>query len=751
MRMILLGTAILLGIARVSLLGFLGFAPGPRAEAAIAEAAIGEAAIDDAPRSVPMRIVEARAVLAREDSGRALELFAEAVRVAATLEDESLARCARVESLTLLQLTEDATDDVARLTAIVESGAMSSADTRRTALCVATWHRVVADHTDAPAAIHRDREFAALEVVLTHSVSDAERADAFELRSYAHTLAGRYDAARDDLSTASALHQAQGDAAGTARCLRRGAFTEYRAGDPARAIELLDANRLAIPRVANREPDLTESRTHEYLRTLAQLEIGDLDAAEAAAAQFIACSAALLQGLPWGHVMRTHRLSSPAVASMVGGLMRHLARHPEDEARVFSIASALAESAKARLLRVAMGNPLALDHGSTLATRTIPAGVAVLRFLDANDDFTGAHSLALFVERDGERRVFDLGDAVRLLASIDDWRIPDEAAWSETASAYAARTEPLARSLLKGVLDWMRPEDGAVPVRRLVVLADGLLARIPLEALVAFRAPDESDYSKLDYLVRHVAIVHLPSYAVFDAVHPPSTNDRVIAVLDPGRTVDRSDLRHASLEKTALEASHEAVFALEGAAATKSALFESIVKHRSGWLHLACHADADPSFRHTARLALAPESESADSVADSTLSALEIFALPLEPGTRVVLSACSTASGDHVRGEGVLGVWRAFLAAGASAVVSTVRDVDDRCAAVWMATFHAECRNQASLAEASRRASLAWIEGRARPRFPRGARISDPAHPLLWGNYICVGDDGGPLPQRRSR
>lgn len=709
------------------------------------------AGFDDTSRSVPIRIVEARAVLAREDSGRALELLADAVRVATTLEDESLARCARVEALTLVQLTKDAAEDIARLTAIAESGAMSRADTRRTALCVATWHRVVADQTDAPVAHHREREFAALEIVSSNSASVAERAEAFELRSYAHTLAGRFDAAREDLAAASALHQEQGDATGEARCLRRGAFTEYRAGDPSRAIALLDANRLAISRLQKGEADLTESRTHEYLRTLAQLEIGDLDAAEFAAARFIASSAALLQGLPWGHVMRTHRLSSPAVASMVGALMRHLARRPGDEARVFSIASALAESAKARLLRVAMGNPLALDHGATLAPRAIPAGVAVLRFLDANDDFTGAHSLALFVERDGERRVFDLGDAARLLASIEEWRTPNEAAWSETASAYAARTEPLARSLLKDVLDWTRPEDGAVPVRRLVVLADGVLARIPLEALVAFRAPDESDYSKLDYLVRHVAIVHLPSYAVFDAVQPPSTNDRVIAVLDPGRTLDRSDLRHAPLEKKALEASHEAVFALEGAAATKGALFEAIAKHRSGWLHLACHADADPSFRHTARLALAADPDAAGSAADSTLSALEIFTLPLEPGTRVVLSACSTASGDHVRGEGVLGVWRAFLAAGASAVVSTVRDVDDRSAAAWMTSFHAECRNQASLAEASRRASLAWIEGRARPRFPRGARISDPAHPLLWGNYICVGDDGGPLPQRRAR
>ncbi|MFG0315884.1 MAG: CHAT domain-containing protein, partial [Planctomycetota bacterium JB042] len=130
-----------------------------------------------------------------------------------------------------------------------------------------------------------------------------------------------------------------------------------------------------------------------------------------------------------------------------------------------------------------------------------------------------------------------------------------------------------------------------------------------------------------------------------------------------------------------------------------------------------------------------------------TLGVMQVVRLPLTPGARVVLSGCRTASGVALPGEGVQALWRAFLVARASFVLSTLRPVDDRSAAHWMMAFHSAAADGLPLAEAARHASLGWVEGRSRPSFPRGHSVTDEAHPYLWAAWTCVGHDGGPLPR----
>jgi CHAT domain-containing protein len=55
----------------------------------------------------------------------------------------------------------------------------------------------------------------------------------------------------------------------------------------------------------------------------------------------------------------------------------------------------------------------------------------------------------------------------------------------------------------------------------------------------------------------------------------------------------------------------------------------------------------------------------------------------------VVLSACRTALGKEVYGEGLIGLTRGFMYAGASRVVSSVWNVDDRASARLMERFYA--------------------------------------------------------------
>jgi len=54
----------------------------------------------------------------------------------------------------------------------------------------------------------------------------------------------------------------------------------------------------------------------------------------------------------------------------------------------------------------------------------------------------------------------------------------------------------------------------------------------------------------------------------------------------------------------------------------------------------------------------------------------------------VVLSACSTALGEEVKGEGLIGLTRGFLFAGAPRVVATLWEIDDRTTREAMKLFY---------------------------------------------------------------
>ena len=65
----------------------------------------------------------------------------------------------------------------------------------------------------------------------------------------------------------------------------------------------------------------------------------------------------------------------------------------------------------------------------------------------------------------------------------------------------------------------------------------------------------------------------------------------------------------------------------------------------------------------------------------------DIYNLKL-PADLVVLSACNTALGKDVRGEGLVGIVRGFMYAGAARVVASLWKVDDKATAELMKRFY---------------------------------------------------------------
>ena len=72
---------------------------------------------------------------------------------------------------------------------------------------------------------------------------------------------------------------------------------------------------------------------------------------------------------------------------------------------------------------------------------------------------------------------------------------------------------------------------------------------------------------------------------------------------------------------------------------------------------------------------------------DGFLRMNELFNLRL-PADLVVLSACQTGLGKEIRGEGLIGLTRGFMYAGAQRVVSSLWQVDDLATAQLMKQFY---------------------------------------------------------------
>jgi CHAT domain-containing protein/Tfp pilus assembly protein PilF len=119
--------------------------------------------------------------------------------------------------------------------------------------------------------------------------------------------------------------------------------------------------------------------------------------------------------------------------------------------------------------------------------------------------------------------------------------------------------------------------------------------------------------------------------------------------------------------------------------------------------------------------------ESGTSTEDGLLQVYEIFNLRLN-ADMVVLSACETGLGKQVRGEGVIGLTRAFLYAGTPSVVVSLWQVRDQSTAELMVQFYRHLvKGQRSKAEALKQAKLALIGSK------------DFAHPHHWAPFILVG------------
>lgn len=338
---------------------------------------------------------------------------------------------------------------------------------------------------------------------------------------------------------------------------------------------------------------------------------------------------------------------------------------------------------------------------------------------------------------------------------------------AEADAALAAEMSAISHMLLDGISG---PLSGEWRGKRLAIVATGALEYLPFGALPlpaptssGADGPDAGGRTRPRPLIAEHEIVTIPSASVL-AVLRRETGDRQPAprslamVADPvferadprvGRAQDRRPGGHqvstaAAGSSTARQGLGRLPFSREEAEAIAALaptgdVFKAtdfgasrttvLAGALSGYrmVHFATHGVLDSARPSLSSLVLSLVDERGAPI-NGYLRLHDIYNLRLDADL-VVLSACQTALGKEIRGEGLVGLTRAFMYAGAPRVVASLWEVNDVATAELMKAFYRGMLRQRLAPAAALRA--AQLELSRNPRW---------ASPYYWAGFTLQGD-----------
>jgi CHAT domain-containing protein len=316
----------------------------------------------------------------------------------------------------------------------------------------------------------------------------------------------------------------------------------------------------------------------------------------------------------------------------------------------------------------------------------------------------------------------------------------------------------------------LAPAAASLSGRRLVIVSAGALSLVPFATLPFERAP--SDWPAL---LTRFEIVHVPSATTLAAMRalierraPPSKHTAVFAdpifeTADPrvsaSATIGSNRPRQSASRSQEEVRSPEGVVArtltslgasfprlpfsraeanavhalapgqvatfLDGMATRDRALGTALGEYR--FIHFATHGVVHPDVPSLSSIVLSFV-DATGAKRDPLLTLPDIYEMRLSADV-VVLSACSTAEGRHVPGEGPIGLARGFMYAGAPRVIASLWRVNDMATAELMKRFyHAMLAERLPAAAALRKAQRQIA---AMPRW---------ASPYYWAPFVLQGD-----------
>jgi CHAT domain-containing protein/tetratricopeptide (TPR) repeat protein len=305
-----------------------------------------------------------------------------------------------------------------------------------------------------------------------------------------------------------------------------------------------------------------------------------------------------------------------------------------------------------------------------------------------------------------------------------------------------------------------------VRTKKLIVIPDSRLERVPFEALLLqpLRGgqPGTADFARLPYLLRSMEVQYAPTAYVVamgardqprESGEPKSfagfapltgehqgvqlaarTNGRTREALGEGaiafggrtyQDLPESGREVEGIAKLFRSAGGEGV-AFTGANATKN----RFARIAAGYdvLHIASHGFYNDDLPDLSGILFEGGMDSLNDSGDVQLFSLpEAYALQLHSGL-VVLSSCESGAGLTSRGEGVVGLTRGLLMAGARHVVFSLWDVRDKATRDLMDRFYRYVLRGYDYPQALRLAKLSFLATR------------ETSFPLSWAAFVITGE-----------
>jgi CHAT domain-containing protein len=348
---------------------------------------------------------------------------------------------------------------------------------------------------------------------------------------------------------------------------------------------------------------------------------------------------------------------------------------------------------------------------------------------------------------------------------------------------FLAASQQLSNMLLRPVADQLND-------KKLLIAADGALQYLPFAALVD---PTDSDVLSGGAAKRSLAetheIVSIPSASVIAvqrgqiALRPPASMgiavfadpvfDRFDSRISGERTMTRSSSRGNSYGTAGVHPTQrETKFATGANSDSRSLIVRTLGRQRAGFgrlpysrveaqsilsffpasqafsaldfaanrdaatsdvltkfrlIHFATHSYVDDEHPELSGI-LFSRFDRFGKAQNGYLELADIYRLKL-PADLIVLSACETAVGKNIRGEGLMSLTRGFMYAGAARVVASLWKVDDAATAELMRQFYKEMFENGKRPAAALRAAQVYVS-----RQPAWSA------PYYWASFVLQGE-----------
>ena len=379
--------------------------------------------------------------------------------------------------------------------------------------------------------------------------------------------------------------------------------------------------------------------------------------------------------------------------------------------------------------------------------------------------FVGSDFIAYWVITKNTVKCYQLNDAKELFTLIDNYIIALDLTKRRELS-FAEKDYKTGLELYRNLI---KPSEAELTgIERIIIVPDGILCRIPFQALVV-----NIENNKPRYLVENYSIVNAQSVTVLKEIKQEYAKKRhwqekLFAMCNPAYgevkvSKDKIEPKPEELEKVTqivkrsaeikfdenikriffdpsawqklettekevneivsiLKANPKYVFKSTAASEDRLKKYSTLGKLKDfRYIHFACHGKAIDEPSALSCIVLTQDDDPAE---DGFLTVGEVYGLELDSDL-VTLSACELALGGMKKGEGVIGLTRAFICAGTPSVIASLWPVADVETAEFMIKFYEKLEKGMQKDKALQQAAVEQMK-----KYP---------DPFFWAPFVLYG------------